>query len=294
MFSLIGLVTAFGFDSLGETGFGFSSVAPEDIVVFKSITTQNLEGFPADFFMPLNTSVFGNFSFSGNVTSGIDFCIIGGNCLSNITGGPGGVSSPWSNNSVQVFVLESFPSFINISDTLFVNRTTGNVGIGTSIPTETLNVIGDLNQTQGNFTGNNLFGSMSNIDFAGVTISLSVVNQFENVTGLNATEQNGFTFFNSTLVPQIPGRYLVRYSFSGTSAANSIYLIGISVNNIINNGTISQTTIGAGGNIQSIGGGGIIDLNVGDLVNLQVADSNPPAQDIVYTTASVGVLRISE
>ncbi len=135
---------------------------------------------------------------------------------------------------------------------------------------------------------------MSNIDFAGVTISLSVVNQFENVTGLNATEQNGFTFFNSTLVPQIPGRYLVRYSFSGTSAANSIYLIGISVNNIINNGTISQTTIGAGGNIQSIGGGGIIDLNVGDLVNLQVADSNPPAQDIVYTTASVGVLRISE
>ncbi len=170
----------------------------------------------------------------------------------------------------------------------------GDAGFTYNKSTTTLNVIGDLNQTEGNFTGNNLFGSMSNIDFAGVTIPLTVVGQFENITGLNATEENGFTFFNNTLVPQIAGRYLIRYSFSGTSAANSIYLIGVSVNNVIDNGTLSQTTIGAGGNVVNIGGGGIIDLNVGDFVNLQVADDNTPAQNIVYTIASVGILRVSE
>ncbi len=254
----------------------------------KLIVAENISIFDGDVLMGQDLEVQGTANFTGNVTSGVDFCITDGLCLTT------GVSSPWGNDTEQIFTLEDFPTFVNVTDVLFVNRTTGNVGIGTSTPTETLNIIGDLNQTQGNFTGNNLFGSMSNIDFTGVTITLSVVDQFENVTGLNGTEQNGFTFFNNTLVPQIPGRYLVRYSFSGTSAANSIYLIGISVNNVIDNGTLAQTTIGAGGSVVNIGGGGIIDLNVGDLVNLQVADSNPPAQDISYTVASVGILRISE
>ena len=383
IFSLIGLVTAFGFDSLGETGFGFSSVSPEDIIVTTSRTSITLEGFPADFFMPLNTSVFGNFSFNGgflndglsiidgdlyaqtlfvvnitalnvteqnltitenldvlgfgifgdNVTSEIDFCIIGGRCLSTVAGGGGVSISPWTNDSSQIFIAETFPTFLNASNTLFVNQTLSRVGIGTSLPQQllnvigtvnftsdfwvdetslfvnattnrvgigtrtpdaTLNVIGDLNQTQGNFTGNFIHGEMSNNTLTGITITLGVVSQFENITGLIADSLNGFSFADNTLTTQIPGRYLLQFSLSATSAANSRYRVGVSINNVIQDETLSETTISAGGNIANVGNGGIIDLAVGDFINLQIADISAPAQDVVYTIADLDIIRIAE
>lgn len=380
---MIGLVTAFGFDSLGETGFGFSSVSPEDIVVLRSETTLTLQGFPAEFFMPLNTSVFGNFSFNGgflnngvsiidgdlyaqtlftvnitalnvteqnltitenldvlgfgifgdNVTSQVDFCIINGRCLSTVTGGGGGTLSPWTNNSIQIFTGETFPTFVNITDVVFVNRTVPRVGIGTSLPLQllnvvgvanftsdfwigedlfyvnettnrigigtrtpdaTLNVIGDLNQTQGNFTGNFIHGEMSNNTLAGITINLGVVSQFENITGLIANSLNGFLFANDTLTTQIPGRYLLQFSLSATSAANSRYRVGVSINNVLQDETLSEVTIGAGGNIANVGNGGIVDLLEGDFLNLQIADVSAPAQDVTYTIADLDVIRIGE
>ncbi len=115
----------------------------------KLTVAQNISTFDGDVLIADGLEVQGTANFTGNVSSGVDFCIVGGLCLT------GGVRSPWGNNTNQIFVLEEFPTFINVSDVLFVNRTLGFVGIGTSTPQNTLNVIGDMNITQQLFVGSN-------------------------------------------------------------------------------------------------------------------------------------------
>ncbi len=54
---------------------------------------------------------------------------------------------PWTNSSSQVFLREGYPLYVNVSNTLFVNGTSGNIGIGASAPQQKLNVIGNINAT---------------------------------------------------------------------------------------------------------------------------------------------------
>jgi hypothetical protein len=179
-------------------------------------------------------------------------------------------------------------------DTLFVNATDDFVGIGTATPTNALTIIGSLNQTQGNLTGNLIYGEMFNRTDTGVTISLTVVDQFENVTSLSIGDSNQVTVVSDALIAPTPGEYMVQYSMSATSAANSQYLLVIAVNDVIQNETATFRTITAGGNIGNLGSAGIVDLNTGDRVNLQVADINAPAQDIVYLAVNVNMVRVGE
>ncbi len=92
-----------------------------------SFTTDKLDEYDSSFFMPLNTSVFGNFSFNGDLSSG-GLSIIGGNLYANGTG-----------------------------DNYFL----GNVGIGTDNPTGKLEVVGNI--TSNWFKG--LFNWTTNSNF---------------------------------------------------------------------------------------------------------------------------------
>ncbi len=55
VFSLVGMITAFGFDSPVDFGFGYDTVGEGEL----------LGGHLPSFFMPLNKSVFGRFDFNG-------------------------------------------------------------------------------------------------------------------------------------------------------------------------------------------------------------------------------------
>ncbi|MBU5678763.1 MAG: tail fiber domain-containing protein [Candidatus Aenigmarchaeota archaeon] len=51
---------------------------------------------------------------------------------------------PWDNSTTQIFVREGYPTYVNVSNALFVNGTSGNVGIGTYSPTQKLHINGSL------------------------------------------------------------------------------------------------------------------------------------------------------
>jgi hypothetical protein len=51
----------------------------------------------------------------------------------------------WKNNSEQIFIKSGYPDYLNFSDDFFINGSSSRVGIGTSIPTSELEVIGNIN-----------------------------------------------------------------------------------------------------------------------------------------------------
>ena len=93
-------------------------------------------------------NVIGDINATGNVF-GSQLCI-GTDCKTSWSVGEVG---PWNNSSTQIFVKPGYPSFINASNTLFVNGTSGYVGIGTTAPSQKLTVVGDVNIT-GKIYGN--------------------------------------------------------------------------------------------------------------------------------------------
>jgi len=162
---------------------------------------DNLDGYTANYFMPINNSVYGDFSFNGgwenggcSINDGAIYCDTGyfynltslnvtkANLTVHddmyITGKLGiGTSSPTSEltvygtsdigdsvgnmiriNHAGAGNYGSIQSFVSggYSD-LTLNPNGGNVGIGTSTPQNTLNVVGD-----GNFTTGLIIGSPTN------------------------------------------------------------------------------------------------------------------------------------
>ena len=84
-----------------------------------------------------------------------------------------GGAGPWDNSTTQLFVRDGYPTYINASNILFVNGSSGNVGIGTISPVKRLDVVGDINATQGLFAGNGLTVSSGTITLPSQSISKS-------------------------------------------------------------------------------------------------------------------------
>ena len=48
----------------------------------------------------------------------------------------------WDNSSTSIFIRSGFPTFLNVNNALYVNGSSGNVGIGTTTPSQKLSVSG--------------------------------------------------------------------------------------------------------------------------------------------------------
>lgn len=65
---------------------------------------------------------------------------IGNDCIGSF----GMLSGPWTNTTTFIYIREGYPLNVNISNILFINYTSGNVGIGTFNPPYKLYVSGDV------------------------------------------------------------------------------------------------------------------------------------------------------
>jgi hypothetical protein len=96
--------------------------------------SQLLDGYDSTFFMPLNTSVVGTFDFNGGWTSG----------GLSIDGGDLYAQTVYVYNITSLNVTEQD---LTIIDDLIVYSNNDRVGINTTTPQNTLNVVGDANIT---------------------------------------------------------------------------------------------------------------------------------------------------
>jgi hypothetical protein len=163
-------------------------------------------------------------------------------------------------------------------------RPSGNVGINTTTPQNTLNVVGSINQSgTGNLTGNMIYGGIYLHNDTGVTMTFTLEDTWYNFTADTCGSLNGFicNISDGSLKAQMKGIYKVTYVATGIGGNNHLYHTGIAVNNVVKNNTQSHT-LATASDTTSMAGVGHIIVDVGDIINLQIQDSSGIGSGIVY------------
>jgi len=140
-----------------------------------------------------------------------------------------------------------------------------------------LDVAGNLNQTNGNATINNIYGEMWYMNHTGTTIAFASANVSYPLFFTNAEKLNGFSFvggFNlsSNLTAQFAGVYKANYLASGSGQNNHNYFTTVLINGLEQNNCMSHKKMTAGGDIVTMTGSCLINLVVGDNVQLSTMD----------------------
>jgi hypothetical protein len=168
--------------------------------------------------------------------------------------------------------------------------TAGNVGIGTTTPKEKLVVVGNVNIT-GNFSGNQFYANACYHNDSGTVLTFSD-GIFYNMT-FDGFDLNGFSSSSDRITTLVAGKYMVNYVSVGSGQNNHVYISQIAVNNVGKDCTHSHKKMASGGDVTPMPGVGIIDLNVGDVVQIQVADSGASG-DGIYYGSSMNLIRIGD
>ena len=175
---------------------------------------------------------------------------------------------------------------------LFRVQEDGNVGIGTDSPGEKLHVIGNINVT-GNFTGNFIYGETNVHPDGNITVIIETANVHRNITGFDNNQTNGFIMQgDDSLIAQVDGLYEVDYWVSMAGGVNQIYETCIAVNGE-HETPHAHRKQGTPGDIGSMSGGGIIDLKAGDIINLQIQNTDSTANADIFQ-AGMRLVRIGD
>ncbi len=146
---------------------------------------------------------------------------------------------------------------------------------------------GNLNVT-GNLTGRDMYGSMWFNNISGRTVSLTATNNPKNFTNLNSGYENGFIFDGDhTLTTEHHGIYKVEYTLSISGGSNKVYQIFFVIDgNRVPEGTAHHTARGVG-NIDTITGNFITEINVSEQIWLEVEQITANIDDPVFTHLSL-------
>ena len=144
----------------------------------------------------------------------------------------------------------------------------------------------------GNITGNVIYGDVNVHPDGNITIDIEIQGVHKNITGFDEMQLNGFTLEDDALVTQIDGKYLVDFWLSTAGGVNRIYESCIAVNgeHVTPHAHRKQ---GAAGDIGSMSGGSIINLTKGDIVNLQIRNTDG-TQDVDVFFAGMRLTRIGD
>lgn len=182
----------------------------------------------------------------------------------------------------------------------WVNNPTGDPDNTTREEVMNLSGGGNLEIT-GNFTGNQFYGEMSSFHVLSPQIipipSLIIINEsgifnLVKITNWTAGENNGFTFFNDSLIVGVAGIYNAKFGVTYANAPQGRHVIMIT-----NNGVGITKTAGAGyvanaNDIRSVTGVGLIRLEMGDILEIKVGDRFSPVTSIEVLSNSFDLIRI--
>jgi hypothetical protein len=139
-----------------------------------------------------------------------------------------------------------------------------------------------------------IYGSMYGDDI-NVTVDIAAAETYYEVpSGLSGGECNGMTFQNSKELKVLTaGKYKVDWSMSAECASAGQYIEG----GVMVNTTAKENTVGAAELVTAskkvcLGGTGIIDLAINDLVKLCVENESGTA-DIVIDHANLTIIRVA-
>lgn len=134
-----------------------------------------------------------------------------------------------------------------------------------------------------NSSTNGVYVGMYLHNESGVSVNFAVQNKWYNFTNVNCGLLNGFTCnaTTGTLTALYDGIYKVNAMGNGDDGNNQIFEMGVAVNNVIQNNTITSDETAAGLRT-SMNSFGRIELKVGDKVNLQLRDMTSSTTGTLY------------
>jgi len=170
----------------------------------------------------------------------------------------------------------------------------GNVGIGTTSPQNTLNIIGDFNQTNGYSYFNSLYGNVWFHNDAGVSAgTLNDTYQIMEVFSLGESGffANGFTNSSKGLMLSIDGGiYRAKWEATGSGINNHKYSGAIYINEIMQNNTKTHMYADANDEVR-MAKSGIIEVSQYDNITIRVADIGGTSAGTIYD-ASIDLSRV--
>lgn len=118
----------------------------------------------------------------------------------------------------------------------------------------------------------NFYGSMYQYDESTVVL-ISAADTFTIIGGFTGGSSRGFTFQNGQeLFCDKPGRYEVNWGISFNDGNNTSWKIAVFLNGVLQEQTGAFRRIAGGGDIGNVGGVGFLDLKVGDVVDVRIAN----------------------
>lgn len=133
-----------------------------------------------------------------------------------------------------------------------------------------------------------------NVTENGYTISLPVLNQWYNFTGLQPGESQNFILSSNGIVVVKEGIYKIDYSVSFGGTGGSTHAIGTAINNIEHTPCTIFRKLGTAGDVGNAGGTCIFTAYKGDVISGIIKDINAPSTDVTIWSMNANIERIGD